>query len=325
MSADVVTFGETMVLLEAASSGPLRYVDSFTKRYGGAESNVAIGISKLGYQSLWMSKVGEDEFGQFLIQKIRGEGVNTDYVQTYQGAPTGLYIKEMRRPGDQRVTYYRAGSAASFFNKEDLNEQQIASAKVLHITGITPLLSESCSEAVFKAIDMAKKHNVLVSFDPNLRFTLMGRIGEEKAKQLMRDIAAKSDLVMPGLDEAEWLYGTNDEAEIAQTLFAEGVSKVVIKNGGEYSFYAEAKGEQGRVPSFEIKQIVDAIGAGDGFAAGVLAGILEGKSLQNAVHFAAAVGALVVSSPGDIEGLPTRAEVDAFIEQKEGHSGGVLR
>ena len=98
MGADVVTFGETMVLLEAGSSGPLRYVETFTKRYGGAESNVAIGLSKLGHQSLWMSKVGKDEFGEFLIQKIRGEGVNTDFVKSYQGAPTGMYLKEMRRP-----------------------------------------------------------------------------------------------------------------------------------------------------------------------------------------------------------------------------------
>ena len=325
MGADVVTFGETMVLLEAGTSGPLRYVDTFTKRFGGAESNVAIGLAKLGHQSLWMSKVGQDEFGEFLIQKIRGEGVNTDYVKSYSGAPTGLYFKEMRRPGDQRVAYYRSGSAASFFNADDLDETQIASAKILHLTGITALLSESCRQAMFKAIEVAKANGVLVSFDPNLRFTLMGQLGEEGARQVMRDIASKADLVMPGLDEAEWLYGTSDEMKIANLLFESGVKKVVIKNGGEYSFFAEAGGDSGRIPSFEIKQIVDAIGAGDGFAAGVLSGILEEKSLEQAVHFAAAVGALVISSPGDVEGLPTRMEVVEFIEQKEGNSGGVLR
>ncbi|MDQ0205674.1 sugar kinase [Alkalicoccobacillus murimartini] len=325
MSADVVTFGETMVLLEAGSSGPLRYVNTFNKRFGGAESNVAIGLSKLGHQSLWMSKVGQDEFGEFLIQKIRGEGVNTDHVTSYSGAPTGLYFKEMRRPGDQRVAYYRSGSAASFFTETDLDEEQIAQTKILHLTGITALLSESCRTAIFKAIEVAKAHNVLVSFDPNLRYTLMGQLGEDGARQVIRDIAAKADLVMPGLDEAEWLYGTSDETEVADLLFAEGVQKVVIKNGGEYSFYAENGGAQGRVPSFEVKQIVDAIGAGDGFAAGVLSGLLDKKSLEESVHFAAAVGALVISSPGDIEGLPTRSEVLTYIEQKEGHSGGVLR
>ncbi|WYP28063.1 sugar kinase [Alkalihalobacillus sp. FSL W8-0930] len=325
MGADVVTFGETMVLLEAGSSGPLRYVESFTKRYGGAESNVAIGLSKLGHQSLWMSKVGKDEFGEFLIQKIRGEGVNTNFVKTYPSAPTGMYLKEMRRPGDQRVVYYRAGSAASFFNENDLDGEQISQARILHLTGITALLSESCRQAMFKAIDIAKENNVYVSFDPNLRFTLMGELGEDGARQVIRQIAEKADLVMPGLDEAEWLFGTSDEQEVANLLFESGVKQVVIKNGGEYSFYAEAGGESGRIPSFKVKQIVDAIGAGDGFAAGVLSGLLDKKSLSDAVHFAAAVGALVVSSPGDIEGLPTRDEVLDYIEQKEGNAGGVLR
>ncbi|GAK09820.1 sugar kinase [Geomicrobium sp. JCM 19038] len=310
---DVITIGETMVVFEASSQGPLRYTHTFTKRHGGAESNVAIGIQRLGYSSRWMSQVGDDELGQYLLQAIRGEGVDTSYVQTTADAPTGLFIKEFRRPNESSVHYYRAGSAASLMNSEQVEEQLFSDAKVLHITGITPLISPECDDVLTTAISYAKKLGLYVSFDPNLRFKIMEQYGEERARIRMRELAGLSDLFLPGADEAEWMYGTDQDDEIAKLAFIDGAKRIVIKSGASHSYYAEQGGSSGYVKSHTVNQIVDPIGAGDGFASGVIVGLLEGKSLHDAVDLGAAVGALVVSSPGDIEGLPTRVEVKAFL------------
>ncbi|GAK05334.1 2-dehydro-3-deoxygluconate kinase [Geomicrobium sp. JCM 19037] len=312
---DVVTIGETMVVFEAGSQGPLRYTHTFTKRHGGAESNVAIGIQRLGHSARWMSQVGDDELGQYLLQSIRGEGVDTNFVTTSPTAPTGLFIKEFRRPNEGSVHYYRAGSAASQMSSDLIDEELFRNAKVLHITGITPLISKSCDEVITKAIHLAKKLGLFVSFDPNLRFKIMEVYGEDRARDRMRELAGLSDLFLPGLDEAEWMYGTNDESEIAHRAFLDGAKQIVIKNGSTHSYYAERDGKSGFVNSHSVDRVVDPIGAGDGFASGVIVGILEEMTLHDAVNLGAAVGALVVSSPGDIEGLPTRKEVDLFLNQ----------
>ncbi|WP_413377431.1 sugar kinase [Alkalihalobacillus sp. 1P02AB] len=326
MKAEVVTFGETMVLFEAKEAGKLSYVNEFTKRIGGAESNLAIAVQKLGHKALWMSKVSNDELGTFVVKSIRSEGVNTDYVTNTSEAPTGLYIKEKVRPEETNVYYYRKGSAASQFSVNDLAIGQIKYAKILHLTGITPLLSDSCEEAVKKAIQVAKENNIFISFDPNLRHTLIKQYGEEKARTLLQELTEKADLVMPGLDEAIWMYQLEDEEEIARHILSRGPKQVVIKNGAEYSFFAEKNGDSGRIPSYGVHRVVDPIGAGDGFAAGVLSGLLEGKPLKQAVQMGAAVGALVVCSLGDVEGMPSREELDAFINQKnKPTSGGVFR
>ncbi|SDJ26570.1 sugar kinase [Natribacillus halophilus] len=313
MNTEVITLGETMVILEATDTGPLRYTSYFQKRHGGAESNFAIGIQKLGHTSTWVSKVGEDELGEYLLHAIRGEGVRTEFVTTDTNAPTGLYFKEKRRPGQNNVYYYRVGSAASRLSPDDLGGELFSGGNVLHLTGITPFLSESCDQAVDHAIEKAREQGLLVSFDPNLRFKLMTSYGEERARERIRTLAAKSDLFLPGLDEAEWLYdGLRDEQRIAARAQRDGAKDIVIKNGSSHSFYADRYGKEGRVASYAVEQVVDPIGAGDGFAAGVVSGWLEGASFEEAVRLGSAVGALVVSSPGDIEGLPTRAEVEAF-------------
>lgn len=312
MDTEVITLGETMVILEATETGPMKYTNYFQKRYGGAESNFAIGVTKLGHAATWFSKVGNDELGEYLLHAIRGEGVDTSFVTTDAAAPTGLYFKEKRRPNQNHVHYYRAGSAASKLSPEDLPNHLFSSGNILHITGITPFLSESCDETVDRAIDGAREHGLMVSFDPNLRFKIMQWYGEENAKERIRALAAKSDLFLPGIDEAEWLYGTRDEQKIAARAWKDGAKDIVIKSGDSHSYYADRYKKEGRVASYMVDEVVDPIGAGDGFAAGVIAGLLEGESLEEAVRLGSAVGALVVSSPGDIEGLPTRAEVEAF-------------
>jgi 2-dehydro-3-deoxygluconokinase len=310
----LITLGETMVVFDPTVDGPLRYVDQFRKRLGGAESNVAMGLARLGHSVGWISRVGEDELGKFLVSSIRGEGVDTSKVTYDPDAPTGLYIKERIREGNTQVHYYRNHSAASQLKKEHLDWEYIGKSKIIHLTGITPFLSENCLEVVYAIIDFAKKNNILLSFDPNLRFKLMKNW--PNAKETVLNIAKQSDILMPGIDEAEYLLGTTDYEEIANYFFKNDVSKIAIKNGEKGVYYATKGGESGFIPSYKVEKVIDPVGAGDGFASGLLAGLLEEKSLKESVNLGAIIGAMVVTVRGDIEGLPERDAIQQFFENK---------
>lgn len=319
MFPELVTIGETMAIFEASADGPLRYVDQFNKRLGGAESNVAIGVTRLGHTAGWISQVGNDELGKYLVSAIRGEGVDTSRVTVDNDLPTGLYIKERIREGSTQVYYYRKGSAASQMNPSTFDWDYIKEAKIIHLTGITPFLSDTCFEAMKAITDFAEGNQILLSFDPNLRYKLMA--DHPNAKEIVLDFAKKADILMPGIDEAEYLLGTRNYEEIAAYFLDHGVSKICIKNGEEGTYYSSKDGASGFIPSFKVDRVIDPVGAGDGFAAGVLSGILEGKSLEESVKMGATIGAMVVTVKGDIEGLPERQALEKF----NGNQTDVLR
>ncbi|MEW5323658.1 sugar kinase [Geobacillus thermoleovorans] len=305
---DVVTFGETMVLFTSEAMTPLEYSSHFSKQIGGAESNVAIGLQRLGHSVGWFSKLGNDPFGRYIHKFVRGEGVDTSRCIYTNEAPTGIFFKEKRSPSNIKVYYYRRNSAASLLSPDDLDEEYIANAKFLHITGITPALSTSCRETVFKAIEIAKRHRVKIVFDPNIRLKLWTI---EKARPVLMEIAAEADIILPGLDEGELLSGRNTPEDIARFF---GEEKLVIIKLGERGAYYQFGSEGGYVKGFAVPQIVDPVGAGDGFAAGVISGLLRNVSISEAVRRGNAVGAIVVGTNGDVEGLPTREELDEFLQ-----------
>jgi 2-dehydro-3-deoxygluconokinase len=311
---DVVTFGETMVLMSPEISGPLRYVNRFMKQIGGAESNFAIGIVRLGHKAGWISKLGNDEFGKYIVSFIRGEGVDTSRVKFDSEAPTGVYFKERREWGESKVYYYRKGSAASRLTPMDLDFEYIGSAKYLHITGITPALSESCYQTTKEAIKIAKSKGVKIILDPNIRLKLWTK---ERAREVILELASKADIILPGVGEGEILVGENEPERIAEKFLELGIGIVVVKLGKQGAYYATAS-ENKYVTGFHVERVVDTIGAGDGFAAGFVAGLLKGYSLEKAVRLANAVGAIVTTVIGDVEGLPTMDEVLVFMGEKDG-------
>ncbi|WP_442595902.1 sugar kinase [Neobacillus sp. D3-1R] len=312
---DVVTFGETMVLFNPEQMLPLEYNHKFLKQIGGAESNVAIGLQRLGHKVGWFSKLGNDPFGRYIHKFVRGEGIDTSRCKYTDEAPTGLFFKEKRSSTDIRVFYYRKNSAASLLSEEDLDEEYMASAKILHLTGITPALSASCRKAIFKAIEIAKKHNVKIVFDPNIRLKLWSK---EEAKDILIQIAKEADIILPGMDEGELMTGKKTPEEIAEAL-SFGQNKTVIIKLGEKGAYFESGDDKGYVEGFQVTQIVDPVGAGDGFAAGVISGILRNEPTSQAVRRGNAVGAIVVGVNGDVEGLPSSEEVEQMLNgQKDG-------
>jgi 2-dehydro-3-deoxygluconokinase len=196
---------------------------------------------------------------------------------------------------------------------EDISEECIAKAKFLYITGITPALSDTSCEAVFTAIDYAKKHGVQVVFDPNIRKKLWS---EEKARSVLLKISKVADIVLPGISEGEFLFGATSPQKIARAFLDKGASLVIVKLGAEgASFFTE--NESGNVPGYKVSRVVDPVGAGDGFAAGVLSGLLEGLSIKGAIQRGCAVGAMVTTVNGDIEGLPDRKLLEQFIHSTE--------
>ncbi|PLR78343.1 sugar kinase [Bacillus sp. V3-13] len=308
---DVVTIGETMVLFTPDTTGLMRYAKQFSMKFGGAESNVAIGLSRLGHKVGWISKVGDDEFGRAMLSFISGEKVDVSQVKTDGSAPTGIYFKEPRRENDVRVYYYRKGSAASTLSKQDIHEEYIAKAKYLHITGITPALSESCEQAIFEAVEIAKRHRVKIVFDPNLRRKLWS---EEKARATLLKLISKADIVLPGVSEGQFLFGESDPVKLGELFLNQGPSTVALKLGAQGAMYM-TKNEQVTVPGITVERVIDPVGAGDGFAAGFISGLLDGLEPVKAVERGNITGAFVTMVNGDVEGLPEREEIERLSNQ----------
>ncbi|MEH7387803.1 sugar kinase [Bacillus sp. JJ1521] len=306
---DVVTIGETMALFTPETTGMMRYAKNFTMKFGGAESNVAIGLSRLGHQVGWISRVGNDEFGKGILSYLRGEGIDTSRVKIDSESSTGIYFKEPRRQDDFRIYYYRKNSAASKLNKYDLDEHYISQAKYLHLTGITPALSEGCYEMIMEAINIAKRHHVKIVFDPNLRTKLWNG---ETARKALLFIASKADIILPGIDEAHFIFGEDNYKELGKKFLELGASIVVLKLGAKGAYYF-TQHDSAIVPGYHVDHVVDPVGAGDGFAAGFLSGMLNGLPIKCSVERANAVGSLVTRVEGDVEGLPEMEEINAFI------------
>ncbi|WP_281890156.1 sugar kinase [Paenibacillus sp. YYML68] len=304
---DVVTFGESMALMMPDNSKGIEYSSGFQSLFGGAESNVAIGVSRLGHRIGWFGRLGKDPFGRMIVKKIRGEGVDVSRVQLTAEAPTGLMLRETVS-GKSSVYYYRKGSAASFMRPEHLDESYIAQAKYLHVTGITMALSESARETVREAVRMAKRNGVKVCFDPNLRLKLWSL---DEAREVLLEVAKEADYFMPGLDELKLLYQTESFEEIIGRL--KELPGVSIVKGGDNETYIVEGDSLTAVPYFKAEQVVDTVGAGDGFCAGFYAGLLKGYSLQEAVRLGNLIGCMVVQMEGDWEGIPTWEQVEAFL------------
>lgn len=306
---EVVTIGETMAVFDSLNAGRLRYSYNFECHTGGAETNTAVALIRLGHTAGWISKLGEDEFGYRILNQIRGEGVDVSQVQMADDAMTGIFFRQRLDNGESKNFYYRKGSAASTMTPEILKEDYIKTSKIMHITGITPAISESAAKTVERAMQTAKENGILVAFDPNLRLKVWTLEDAGKTiDRLMRYV----DIALPGLEEGSLLYGTSDPDKIAGIIQGYGVKTVIVKIGAEGCIgYEDGKREVSC--GFKVKKVVDAFGAGDAFAAGILAGTLEGLTIGERMRLANAVGAMTVTVKGNIEAFPTRKEVSDFI------------
>ena len=310
MTIDVVTFGEAMAMFVAEAPGPLEGVMHFTKRTAGAETNVAIGLARLGYRVGWASRLGDDSMARYLLAAIGGEGVDCARVSRHAGERTGFLFKGRVEDGsDPPIEYHRKGSAASHLGPDDVDEAWVAGARHLHVSGVFAAVSASTLAATQRAMAVARVHGRTIGFDPNLRPTLWP--SREAMRGAINDLAARADWVLPGLEEGRLLTGLEAPEEIARFYRGRGAQRVVIKLGPEGAYYDDADAGAGFVSAFPVAQVVDTVGAGDGFMVGVTSALLEGRPLREAARRGAWIGARAVQVRGDTEGLPTRAELDA--------------
>jgi len=308
-SPSVVTLGETMALVRTTEIGSLRHANAMAFGIGGAESNVAIGLARLGVAVSWLGRVGDDSLGERVAREIRGDGVQVHAVIDAE-ARTGLMVKERPSASSTAVHYYRAGSAGSRLRPEDLPEGWVESAALLHLTGITPLLSDTAREALHAAIDRARASGAIVTFDINYRSALAPAA---TAGPVLRDLAERSDIVFGGEEEFAVLYPETSVADAAARLRDAGCATTVVKLGpaGAAVITADTVVEAG---GFAI-EAVDTVGAGDAFVSGYLSALLEDLDTDATLHRANACGAMACLVPGDWEAAPTRRELERFADR----------
>ncbi|MFJ6535928.1 sugar kinase [Paenarthrobacter sp. NPDC091711] len=301
---DVVTMGETMALMKAETPGPLAHARSLGLGMGGAETNFAIALKRLGTSVTWLGRVGQDSLGDLVLREVAGEGITTLGIRDAE-APTGLMIKERRTLEHLKVWYYRSASAGSRLAPEDVPVDAIRNAKLLHLTGITPGLSESAYEAAMFAVSVAREAGVTVSFDLNYRAALWT---EDKAGPVFRKFIELADIVFAGDDEAAIAVGhAADSLDLAHKIAALGPEQVIIKNG-PLGCVGVIDGAEYRQKAVRINA-VDTVGAGDAFVAGYISDLLAGASVGDSLLTAVRTGAFACLVPGDWEGMPRRSEL----------------
>ena len=309
MALDVITVGEAMVQFASLHPGPLDQASDFTKITAGAELNVAIGLARLGMRVGFLSRLGDDTFGRFIAACLDREDIDRTHVAIDPAHATGFMLKSRSDDGSDPVTqYFRRGSAASHMGVADIPQAYCAASRHLHLTGIYVAVSPSTRELVFDLASQARLAGRSVSFDPNLRPALW-RSQVDMVECLGR-LADLSDWVLPGLTEGRLLTGRQTPAAIADHYLDRGARCVVVKLGPAGAYYATAQ-ERGEVPGVAVKQVIDTVGAGDGFAVGVISALLEGLPPREATARGNVIGARVVQFPGDCDGLPTRAQLHA--------------
>ncbi|RYY64012.1 MAG: sugar kinase, partial [Comamonadaceae bacterium] len=287
----------------------LEAVASFHKRTAGAETNVAIGLARLGLRVGWASRLGTDSMGRFLLASLRAEGVDCSKVTCDPSQRTGFQFKGRVTDGsDPPVEYHRKGSAASHMGPDDVDAAWLSGARHLHATGVFAALSSTSLQAATRSFDVMREAGRTISFDPNLRPTLWP--SPEVMREQVNALAMRADWVLPGLDEGRFLTGETEPEAIARWYRARGARLVVVKLGADGAWFDDEVAGTGQVGGFEVERVVDTVGAGDGFAVGVVSALLEGRPVREAVRRGAWIGAQAVQVIGDTEGLPTRARLE---------------
>jgi 2-dehydro-3-deoxygluconokinase len=286
--------------------------DHFVRRAAGAELNVSIGLARLGLRVCWLSRLGRDSLGQFVLDTLAAEGIDASAVTVDEAHPTAFYLKSRTLDGsDPEIEYFRRGSAASFLSAADYRPAHFAGASHVHLSGVGAAISDSSYELALRIATAERPPGQRLSFDPNLRPRLW-RSHEEMVARI-NPLAALAQWVMPGLEEGRMLSGAHSPEAIAAFYLERGAEGVVVKLGRDGA-YVRTADLQAMVSAAPVRDVVDTVGAGDGFAAGFISALLEGHDPVFACGRGNLIGGMAVQAIGDSEGLPNRAQLDALEE-----------
>ncbi|WP_173918374.1 sugar kinase [Halobacillus sp. Marseille-Q1614] len=314
MKYDVLTIGDAMITFNPSQNGPMRFSPSFERKAGGAEFNFAIGCSRLGLSTGWISRLGNDEFGKFIRSFARGEGIDVTNVELVDDYPTSLNFKEIREDGTGKTFYYRQKSPTNALTEQTLNADALRSCHILHISGVFAAIDPKKNIPLLKrAITIAKDYGAKISLDPNIRLKLWTK---QEAKAGLTELLPYIDILLTGEEEADLLFGTHTPEQIVKCCSKFGIATVAVKKS-EKGAAVYQNGEWVEQEAVPPSKVVDTVGAGDGFDAGFIYGTLKGWPLERTVKFANIIGSMVVSVYGDNEGLPELEEVLVQLGEKE--------
>lgn len=317
--AQAICLGELLIDFVPTVTGTgLIDAPAFIKAPGGAPGNVAVGLARLGIESAFMGKVGDDAFGHFLADTLTQTGVDVGPLCFSSEARTALAFVSLRADGEREFMFYRHPSADMLFTPHDVDVKAIQRAKLLHFGSIS-LISEPSRSATLHAVEAARTAGCLVSYDPNLRLPLWPDAGAAREGMLLG--MKKAHLVKLSDDESVFLTGLSDVRAACKALWHDDLKLMVVTRGRGGCVYITPD-FSGEVSSFTV-DAVDATGAGDGFVAGLLQGLLADPALiqdearlRELCRFANAVGALATTQRGAIPALPDRARVLEFLRNQ---------
>lgn len=318
---DLVTLGESMLRFSTPLGDALERATQLDVNVAGTESNVAVAVSRMGMSAGWLSRLPDNPLGRLAVNTIAAQGVDVSrVVWTAQGRMGTYYLEIGSPPRANRVIYDRANSATAAMSPDDIDWTYVASARVLHLTGITPALSPSCMATVQRAVEVARQHNVLISFDINYRAKLWS---PQDAAAGLSPLIQGVQILRMGYDEAQALFGreAGDSEATARALHTRFEAHLVVLTDGSNPAVAFDGVTLYRHNCFPITTIVDPIGAGDAFTAGFLVGYFESdRNVARGLAFGQAYAALKLTYTGDIPWC-TRADVEALIRTQPGDIG----
>lgn len=316
--SEFITIGEPVVTF-ASRDANYNLADSthYLKILGGAELNVAIGLQRLGHTTQYISQVGTDPLGIYAKNVIKEHGVGTDYIYSDPKHWTGHQLKQLVTHGDPQTYNYRTNSAASQLSYQKIDDIDLSEVKIAHMSGIFPALSEISRKSFKELMKRLVDNKILITFDPNLRPSLWDN--ETNMISTINELAKNADIVMPGVNEGKILMGSDNPEKIADFYLNNGTrtKAVLVKIGPKGAFVKTRDGNSYTINGFKAEHVVDTVGAGDGFALGVISALLEKKDLKSAVMRGNAVGSLQVQTPGDNDGYPTHNQLMDFYKKQK--------
>ncbi len=318
MTPQVVGIGE--VLIDFIATEPVPYTEAthFMKCFGGAPMNTLVGIARLGVSSGAVTAVGGDPFGQFLINELKRNGVDTSRVVIKERTRTTItFVANEPSTGERTFIFYRKPwireTSDSSLTPEDIDYEYISKAQILHVSGFS-LSQNPCRKALLSAVIHARKSGVKISFDPTLRSDVWN--SETTLRRIYSRMLKLSDITTFSKEEAEFILKISDPKKAAEKALRYGAEIVGIKLGSEGAYVKTKRGIEVSVPAIKVKA-VDTTGAGDGWNAALIVGLCKGWEPERCVKIANAVGALVVTKHGAITALPYKSELNEFLREHD--------
>ena len=306
--AEFVALGEALAVLIADPPTPLAAASRFQCTVAGAESNVAVGLARLGHRAAFLGKVGDDALGEMVMRRLRAENVDVSFVRRDRAKPTGLIIRDSSNVRPSEVAYYRRDSAGAALARGDIPDDVVVSCRHLHVSGITAVISPTARAAAEHAAAVSRGASGDVSFDPNLRRRLST---VDDARAAFGGLLSLATMIFVSADEAVAVSQKRDLPAAERWFLDHGATLVVTRLGADGARATD--GLRSWTCQAHPVAVADPIGAGDAFAAGFLSSWYRDRDCEAALRSGAVAAALATTTPADIDGLPTRSELDAIL------------